>query len=407
MNRWTHIRPGFERAWGISHLEMVIRLEMAMLVVRYVLVLLLVGWIALGFTLDHTIEEVLVIIAFLAHNAFSHFAFIKKRRHLFLNLANFVLYLGTTSLVVTLGYPAVPSSALYLVFVVGYATYAPSFLNVFSVVLVSAGVQVAAVAVQWITWGITPDYLPLFWHTIALLCGGWMIAQLMSYSANVRRQAREHARNLAFSEETIRVILDTTPDPILVYDEAGTISEINEPACNFLGVPREQLKGQHFAAFLNIENLLTPPEQEPGAIQVSEAEAVILTDRGEKKNIQMRLRSFYRANRRHHVAVLAEHTPEPTQPPPTAPGTPEEEQQDQAVEYRQAYIETIVRRIRSPLSSVSGLVDLLLEGTSGELVDSQRQALQSCRRSLQRIFALLQDPHGRIQKRGLPPRNPR
>lgn len=403
MSPLGRVHPTAERAWGLSHIALVIQLETAMLVVRYVLAVLLTGWIALGLSLDHTGEGILIIAALLAHNAFAHTAFLTQRRHLFLHLANFLLYLGIISLVVSLAYPTVPACALYLIFVVGYAAYAPDFLSIFSVVLIAAGAQVAAVCVQWITWKIPPDYPPLLWHTLALVCGGWIVGQLMDYSERVRRQSREHSRDLAFSEETVRVILDTTPDPILVYDEAGTISEANEPACAFLGVPRERLKGQHFGAFLNIENLLTPPEQPPGAIQVSEAEAVVLTDRGEKKNIRMRLRSFYRANRRHHVAVLAEDIPE--SPPLGARGTRDEDEaaRTQAEQFRQAYVETVVRRIRSPLSSVAGFVELLLEGTAGELAEPQRQALQSCRRSLQRVFALIQDPYGRIHRRGGPP----
>jgi signal transduction histidine kinase len=55
---------------------------------------------------------------------------------------------------------------------------------------------------------------------------------------------------------------------------------------------------------------------------------------------------------------------------------------------RSEFYTTIARRLRSPLSAILGLADMMLAEELGEITPEQRRALQSCRRSVMRVFGL-------------------
>ena len=320
--------------------ELILRIEKSMLGVRYAVAAGIGIWLAVGFSAPHKAEAILGLALLLAQNGFAHVVLWSDRTHFFTHPVNFLFHLGVISLIGALGYPVIPLAALYLTLIIGYCAYTQVFSNAFAVTVICAGAAVASVVSLWFVRGGDVRPLPLLLHTAAILAGGWTVSLFEDFLEVLQRQSLEHSRDLAFSEETLRVILDTTPQPILVYDEGGVITEANEQVGAFLGVARERLIGQHFGAFLGIETILTPPEQPPGAINVSEAEASILTETGEKKPVCLRLRSFFRANQRYHVAVLVKDEAE------EAPGLAFREQEQvrrQAEEFRSAFVDTVLR----------------------------------------------------------------
>ena len=58
---------------------------------------------------------------------------------------------------------------------------------------------------------------------------------------------------------------------------------------------------------------------------------------------------------------------------------------------RNEFHSTISQRLRSPLSAILGYTDLLIGEELGELNASQRKAIQTCRRSVMRVFNLVDE----------------
>ncbi len=381
---------------------LIAEVETAMILARYALMALLGGWLALDYRNNYSPESLVILGALAGHNLFAHLVFYFKRLDLFQSMLSFLMYLGVISLVVSLASPDAPVAAMYLVLIMGYVAYSPVFLSSLSVTVICICAQLASLYVQRLAYGTQDHFGHIIWHTLAIALGGWLLGRLSDYARSSRRLANEHARERSLSEETIRVVLDTTPAPTLVYDESGVITEANAPACHFLGVASGQLRGQHFKAFLTIEHLLTPPEETDAGILFSEAEATVLTELGERKHVQLRLRSFSRSNQQHHVAVFNEREGATAALGMDNSGIMPLRPNSQGELFRNAFVDTVIRRIRSPLTSIAGYIEMLLGDGMGELSDHQRQALQSCRRSLQRIFDMLQEPRERRSKRRLP-----
>ena len=52
-----------------------------------------------------------------------------------------------------------------------------------------------------------------------------------------------------------RALFETTPDGIMIVDDAGTYVDLNEAMCAMLGAPREELLGRHFRDFMPPDRL--------------------------------------------------------------------------------------------------------------------------------------------------------
>jgi hypothetical protein len=55
-------------------------------------------------------------------------------------------------------------------------------------------------------------------------------------------------------------------------------------------------------------------------------------------------------------------------------------------------------RLRTPLTSIVGQVELLLTGELGVLVNGQRDAIETIRRSGERLFELIQEAEARVAR---------
>src|SRR5690242_1481239 len=57
------------------------------------------------------------------------------------------------------------------------------------------------------------------------------------------------------SMDLYRALFETSPDAILVFDDAGVYVEVNESFCLILQIPREKLIGRHFSEIVKAEHL--------------------------------------------------------------------------------------------------------------------------------------------------------
>lgn len=380
-----------------SRLARTVQIEWALLALRYVVLFVVMAAYALGTLPYYTPDLRIVTVMVLLHNALTHWVLYTGRFSLFLGPANFVIHLLDVSVAVGLtGAEESPLALLYVLFIIGYSTYVPHFLNTFTVTLICCACYAFTVLFKWLFLGVNLAHPPIGLHLAAILVSGWMLRALGAQLRAARMEAQSQAQALASSRATIRTILDSTAEPILVYNDNEFISDVNERACEFLGIAREDLIGKRFRAFLFDDGALANRLANLRMRGEYHGEALVLTESGEERNVDLLVRSFIRDGQRYYVAMLHDITRQKNLQEASRLANIHLEQINrelqQVNQMRQAFIRTVSQRLRSPLSAILGFVEMLLSEELGEINSEQRTALQSCRRGAHRVFNLVDEP---------------
>lgn len=392
-----HIAPAMTRDAVDSRLARVLQIEWALLALRYAILFIVVAAYAIGSTPYYTPDLRIVAAMVILHNALAHWVLFSGRFSLFLSPANFVIYLIDVSLAVGLtGAEESPIALLYVLFIIGYSTYVPHFLNTFMVTLICCACYAFTVLVKWVIVGVNLENPPIGVHLAAILVCGWMLRTLGAQLRAARLEAQSQAQALASSRAAIRAILDSTAEPILVYGDNEFITDVNDRACEFFGLPREQLLGKRFRAFLFDDGALANRFANLRARGEFHGEALALTQSGEERNVDLLVRSFIRDNQRFFVAMLHDITRQKNLQEASRMANLRLEQINrelqQVNQMRRAFIRTVSQRLRSPLSAILGFIEMLLNEELGEINPEQRSALQSARRGMHRVFNLVDQP---------------
>ncbi len=379
-----------------NRLAQVAGVESVLAGVRYLLVLL---YGSLGYMNNAPFGPIplsLLCASFLAHNALVHFIHFRGRQTLYLGHVNLMIHVAQTTLLVTLtGAEKSPFCILYFFLLLAQVLYAPHFRRTYAVMLLCAAAFTAAVSVRWIAWGHAPAPLPLCVTYFGLFMCYELIRSLANLLYTIELGLQIRAQELASSKATLRTILDAADGPIVVYDDNEFISEANESACEFLQCPRESLLGTRFRQFFFDDGTL------PGKLATLKArgeyqgEVIAILPEGDELNVTISVRSYMREGRRFFVALLHDiteqkHLQEATRNANIQLAKINRELQ-QVDTLRNEFFSTISQRLRSPLSAILGYTDLLLNEELGELNAPQRKALQTCRRSVSRVFSLVDE----------------
>jgi len=400
-------KPGGRLRGPDPHVALVLRIEWTLLTVRYLTLFVLVGHYALGIRAAYSPDLRIIAAAAILHNAFAHWVFYTERYDFFLTPLNFLIYLASVSLAVGLtGAEESPVALLYLLFIILYCTYVPRFLNTFRLTLICCVAYSFTVLTRWVFTGVNLAYPPIGVHLVMILLCGWTMKALGGLLRNMKLETQSQGLALASSEATLRAILDSTAYPILVYDENEFIADVNDQACAFLGCERHNLLGRRFRSFLFDDGTLPNKMATLRARGDYRGEALVTADGGEERQVDLHVRSFIRDNRRVFVAMLHDITEQRNLREASRMATLKLEQINRELQQvntlRTAFFAAISQRLRSPLSAILGYMDLLLNEELGEIPPEQRKALQSCRRSALRVFALVDEatevashpPHG-------------
>lgn len=380
-----------------TRLALVVRAEWTLLAVRYAAFFFLIGAHAVGISSEYLPNLLITTVGVGIRSAFVHWVLYTRRYRLFLGPINFVLYLAEVTCIVGItGAEKSPLVALYLLFIIGYCTFTPDFLNTFSVTLICCSAYAFAILTKWSFAGINPNYSPIALTFIAILLCGWLMSTLGKMVRAMRLEAQAKTQALASSEATMRTILDRAAEPIMVYGENEFISEVNDQACAFLGLRREKLIGRRFRSFLFDDGTLPNRLASLRARGEYHGEMIVITAGGDEHAVDLLVRSFIRDAQRHFVAMMHDITRQKDlhEASRLAKLKLEEINRElqQVNELRTAFVTTISQRLRSPLSAILGYTDLLLDEELGELSPAQHRALQSCRRSVLRVFNLVDEP---------------
>jgi PAS domain S-box-containing protein len=376
-----------------ARLALVVRIETVLLVLRYVSYIGLIVMHAVGDAPDFAPALLPATVGAVVHNVWTHGVLYTRRYALFLSPLNFTIHLLKVSLLVALtGAETSPLRVLYPMFIVAYALYSVDFRRVYRVAFLCAAAYAFVILGNWSVQGINPEYNPLVISYAALLMCAWLMHNIGEMIRRVELEADKRAQALASSEAMLRTILNSTADPIVVFNEAEFVTEVNDRACEFLDVPRHKLVGRRFRSMLFDDGTLPQKLAALRARGEYWGELIVAPAQGDERTVAFMARSFIRDSRRFFVAMLHDITEQKSvQEASRLANLRLEEVNDRLREVnalRLTFFSDISQRLRSPLSGILGFTDMLLGEELGEVTPDQRQALHSMRRSVLRVFAL-------------------
>lgn len=399
--------PGIAPSATAARLGLIVRFETVLLVLRYLSYIGLIALHAVGDAPDFVPSLLPATIGAVVHNAWTHGVLYTRRYALFQSPLNFTIHmLKVSALVAMTGAEASPLRVLYPMFIVAYTLYAVDFRGVYRVAFVCAAAYAFVILGNWSLQGINPEYNPLVISYAALFMSAWLMHNIGEMIRRVEIEADKRAQALASSEAMLRTILNSTADPIVVFNESELVTEVNDRACEFLEIPRHSLVGRRFRSILFDDGTLPQKIAALRARGEYWGELIVAPAQGEERTVAFMARSFIRDSRRFFVAMLHDITEQKSVQEASRLANLRLEEVNETLRevnaLRLSFFSDISQRLRSPLSAMLGFTDMLIGEELGEVSPDQRQALHSMRRSVQRMFALA-DEATTLGKAGPPP----
>jgi PAS domain S-box-containing protein len=368
--------------------------ERTALALRYIVYFIMAPVFLMGFMPGDLVDFWVLTGIVLTHNAVVHVVLWTRSYAFFFTRINFLIYFLQIVVAVAITGPETTDAyILYHLFILGFSVYDRRFWRVMAVALACAVSFLAVLLFEKLIEEINISFGALLLRLMSILTVGWLVAVL---SERLRRaevlMARQTA-NLAASEATLRAILNSAGDPILVFDENEFITDANDQAARFLGVPKDQLIGQRVRGFLFDDGTLPYKFAELRARGQSHGEEVFITSSGDERTVEVLTRCFNRGQSRYFVALLRDITEQKDLQEATRQANIRLERLNtelrQLDSHKASFMSSIAINLRSPLSVLSGYIGMLLDDELGEVNPDQRRALQSCRRSLARVFRIV------------------
>ena len=379
-----------------TRLTGILQIEWTLLAARYICLILLVGYYAIGHLPPFLPNLWSISILVLAHNAFIHWILMTNRLHFFVSFWNFLVYLVEISMVVYLsGGEESPIALLYLLLIFGYCVYTPRVFVIVQVTLFCCAAYAVTILLHWMVVGSLTTYSPIGFHLLALMGGGWLAASMGNLLVRMKQETHQQALTLASSESTLRGILNSVIHPVVVYDENEFINDGNDRACQYFEVTLEELCRRRFRSFLFDDGTL--PNKLATLLGRGEyhGECIVVPEEGDERNAELVIRSFMNGKNRYFVAMLLDITEEKAAEEARRHAQLKVEEVNRRLQQidglRLNLFSTISQRLRSPMSAILGMLELLLNEDLGETTDEQRRALQTCRQSALQIFKLVDE----------------
>lgn len=382
------------------------RLERFGMILRYVGYVVLAPIFMLGDANGSYRDLAIVTLLVLLHNAFVHIVSWKRRTDLFLTPWNFFIHLTEASLIVAFtGAEESEFHFLYLVLLIGYSVFFREAARVFAATAVCCFAYAGVIGVEYLMAGIVlpPAVLVVKIGSVAL-CGAF-VATASRLWRQIEDAGDARAQALAASEATLRTILDSTAEPILVYDEFEAITEVNDRACEFLGMRRGQIIKRQFRDFLFDDDSVSERLAEARLRDEYHGEQIFVTSDGTERTVDLHIRSFVQnvsgpspRRGRFFVAIAHDITERKNLQEATHLANANlarlNRELQQVNEMKTGLLTAVSQRIRSPLTAILGYLDLLLNDEFGPVAPDQRRPLQNCRRTTARVFRLIDESLG-------------
>lgn len=324
------------------------------------------------------------------HNLFTHWVFYTKRFHLFMSKRNVAINIAeATAIVLFTGGSRSEGFLLYLFILIGAGAYLRDFKRT---MLIAGLCIVAFAAAAGVDWRYTPEvHLSgvVGVKMLAILVTGWLVGAAGEAIYHLEFDTITKSQELAASQETLRTILDSTADPIFVFDNSEIIMDANNAACEFLKVSREELLGKRIRTFLFDDGTLQTKFASLRAKGKYRGEQIIVDARGEERTVDQVIRKFMRDDRPFYVALFHDVTEQKNLQEAARLANADLERLNrelrQVDDLKTGLLKAISHRLVSPLSALLGYTQMLLDEELGEVNPDQRNALLTCRRSATRL----------------------
>jgi PAS domain S-box-containing protein len=379
-----------------SRIALVIAVERMALAMRYLVYLLVLALYLIGELPGDWLNLLVITAVLLLHNAFAHLVLWKRRYSWFFTKLNYFVYLAEASLVVIFtGAESSEAYVLFLFLIIGFSAYSQRFRAIMIVAISCCAVFLAIVLAEHMHHGLRVPYGSVVVKLSAIFICGWLVGSLSRLLQRMELNATYRSNALAASETTLRTILDTTADPILVYDEREFIIEANSSACRFLAVPREALIGRRFRSFLFDDGTLPQRFASLRARGEYRGELIMLDAEGREFTVDLKARSFVRELERYFVCVARDISAQKDYQEASQLANENLERLNRELrqlnDLKAGFLTSAAQKLRSPLAALLGYLDLLINEELGEISDDQRKALHTCRRSALRLLRVAEE----------------
>ena len=377
-------------------LALVVQIEWTILLARYVLLVILWSLYATRFSEITPFEIGLFSIITLLQNSFVHAVLLTRRYRHFLSPFNFIIHLLKATVIVGfVGSPASSLAIIYLMLIPGFCLYSPNFRRTPVPTVACCAAYASTVLAHWLFTESLTSFLPVLVNFMAMVLAGLLVDKLGALLETVSLQAKNNAQALASSEATLRAILNNTASPLVVYDEGGFIVDANKPATIFLCIEREQLINTRFRSYLFDDGTFESKMAALRARGQYHGELVVIDNNYREHNVNAFVSSFMRDKKRLFVLMLHDITQQKKTQQRSRISTLRLQHVNRelarADELRTILFTTVAQRLRSPLTAILGHADLMLNEELGDVTEEQRKALQSCQRSVARVFNLVDE----------------
>jgi len=379
-----------------TRLMTVVRLERLALAGRYAAYAIFMSLYLLGQIEGSSRAALLITIVLALHHAFTHSVFWRRRYDLFCTPVNFCVHLATATFAVyCTGAEESEMFVLYFFLLIGYGAYSRRYKMILYASVACCFVYGLVILIESFQHGINLLWPTILSRALSILACGWLVAATSELLRHIEDSAHARAQALASSEDTLRAILDNTADPIFVYDENELITEVNNKACEFLGMSRSRILGLRFRTFLFDEGGLADRLLQLHARGEHHGEEIFIDTDGRERTVEFHARSFTHGPGRLFVVVAHDVTEQKNLQEATLTANRNLEYLNrelrQVNELKTALLQTVSQKMRSPLTAALGYVEMLINEDLGEIAPDQRHALQTCRRSILRVFHLVDE----------------
>ena len=379
-----------------SRLTLVIGVERMALIMRYLVYLMLASLFFMGQLPGNWLNLTIITAAILLHNALTHWVLWRHQYHLLFSRWNFLIYFAEISLVV--GFTGADQSEAYVLFfflIIGFSAYSQRFQTIIGVAVLCAVLYMAIIGIEESFHNALMPIGAVTVKILAIFVCGWLVASLSSLLRRVEANSLKRSHALAASEATLRTILDTTADPILVYDEQEFIIDANTSACRFLTTAREALLGKRIRVYLFDDGTLPQRWASLRARGEYHGELIMMDAEGGEHTVDLKARSFVREQQRYFVCMARDISEQKDYQEATRLANENLERLNRELRQLHALkaglLGKTAQQLRGPLSPLLGYLDLLINEELGEITDEQRTALHTCRRSALRLLRVAEE----------------
>ena len=374
----------------------ILEVERFVLYARYVVFAILAPMFFVHPNQSEITDVIIIGVIIGAHNLFTHWVFHTKRYYLFTRWWNLFTNLIEVSIIIAItGADTSDGYILYFFLLIGFSAYVRKLGQTLVVTGLCCASYVIILAAAWYTNSMSEAVAPMAARVCAIVITGWLIGAVSQMIYFTERDAIRKSQALAASEMTLRTILDNTADPIVVYDENEFIVEANDRAVEFLSGSREKLLGLRFRSFVFDDGTFPEKMERLRASGEYHGEQVLINLDGEERTVDFRAQSFIRDGKQFFVVVAHDITEQKDLQEATRLANIDLERLNrelrQVDQLKTSFLTSMSQKLRSPMSAITGYLEILLEEELGELMPEQRKALQTCRRSAMRILRLIDE----------------